>query len=238
MIKAKTVTVMVGTSQKPEFLPYIRAATRTHRDTTGGHLLFIDNEIHTAAHEANSNVIREELRLLGYDYHRYEECFNLNLLYNLGASMTESDYIIYTISDSLFFPQWWTELRAALDSSRCYSAHPRSFEAVHGGLQYFREFQAPSAIRETALIETQDPPCYVTAMKREKGHVWDEDFPGWEQDCDYWETLKKMGVQSVINPRSRVDHLWAPISGHMDMVHEATVSRADSTSNLRKKWNK
>ena len=215
MIKAKTVTVMVGTSQKPEFLPYIRASTRTHRETTGGHLLFIDNEIHTAAHEENSDIIREELRLLGYDYHRYEECFNLNLLYNLGTSMTESDYIIYTISDLLFFPHWWTELRASLDSSRCYSAHPRSFEAVHGGLQYFREFQS-----------------------RETGHVWDEDFSGWNQDCDYWETLKKMGVQSVINPRSRVDHLWAPISGHMQMTNDWQASCNISAENFKRKWNK
>ena len=70
------------------------------------------------------------------------------------------------------------------------------------------------------------------------GHVWDEDFSGWNQDCDYWETLKKKGVKSVINPRSRVDHLWAPISGHMQMTNDWQASCNISTENFKRKWNK
>jgi len=203
-----TVTIMPIVCQHPAQLAIYRAAFRSHKATCDSKLIAIFNENHTKEHTKFASLMREELNRLGYDWVHYHDEFNLNKIYNYGLDRTESEFVVFSIADTLFLGDWLTPLKTLLATGKYHSVQGVSRENGDGYFCYYDKAKEQVG----GVLETTEPCGYHFVMRRDKGFRWNEEVGIYYPDIFYREELARIGEVCAVCAHSHVEHLGAPIA--------------------------
>jgi hypothetical protein len=222
--------IMPGSCRNHKLFEICSKAVKTCHQTCRANLIFLDNNAGGGYSEAFSRL----LPILGYQYEYIKEPFNISRFLNLGASMANTEYIVYSNADVVFYPDWLENIiELWKENPEFYSMHPYSFHKTHEGL-CFRSDTEP----EKRVVRCDHPGgSGVTVMRKKDGHIWDEKFGYWEQDVDYWKWMKQNGKIAGVCYNSRVDHLIEGIIKEIEPPDALDSIKKEGTEMLKKKWN-
>lgn len=137
--------------------------------------------------------------------------FNINKLYNEGTNLTNKEYIMYSNSDIIFYPEWYYNLLNwfdKIDNLFVISPFTKAFDWDQNPNGVYR--------KDTTLInefyDTIHMPGWFYCFQRKTNYIWDERFKAHYQDNDFVLTVEKMRnenpiLKSGIAYNSRVDHM-------------------------------
>jgi len=166
------------------------------------------NEIYDEGHKSMAEHFTKYLKDLDYGWFYYNESFNLHKIYNFGLDKTESDFVVYSIADTLFVGDWLNPLKALLATGKYHSAQGVCSNNYDGFYTYAESsLKAPGG-----LLETTEPFGSHFVMRRKDGFRWDEEVGRFYPDVFYREFLRETGQLVAIYAHSHVEHLAAPIS--------------------------
>lgn len=137
--------------------------------------------------------------------------FNINKLYNEGTKLTNNEYIMYSNSDILFYPDWYYNLLGwfdRIDNLFVISPFTKAFDWDENPNGVYR--------RDTTILDefydTIHIPGWFYCFQRKTNYIWDERFKAHYQDNDFVFTVEKLRnenpfLRSGIAYNSRVDHM-------------------------------
>lgn len=227
-----TVTIAPATIQHYAHVAFYRAMARSHKNTCDSKLYFIFNEIYTDEHKAMAERFTRELTDLDYGWVYYEGDFHLNKLFNCGLDNTESEYVVYSIADTLFLGDWLTPLQKLIDTGEYHSVQGTSRENYDG----FYSYRDLAAEEPGKVLKTQGPCGYHFLMRRDQGYRWDEEVGLFYPDVLYREYLLATNQFAGIYADSHVEHLGAPISYLRTHYGETWTDRELRERNLIESW--
>lgn len=212
----KTATIMPGTALNHKVFAMICRAIKSHKQSCGAHLFFIDNPGDNPSLQAE---MEKFVKSQGYDYVLLKESFSLTKFWNFGFDLAKDDYeyVVYSNADVVFFEYWlhyilehWNQ-----DENRAkyFSLHPYVYSPVKRGLN-FRDTTIP----DHSVVDCDHPQLHLSVFRTDDAYRWDEQYIRWECDCDYWMWLKQQNLMAGVVRSSRVDHVVGGLNSSISSV--------------------
>lgn len=187
-----------------------------------------------------------------YIFQTFDEPFNMNKFYNYGLPFLNKSYpyIMFSNSDLIFKTGWLEECIKVFETKKDAgivfpSSTIPTYQyniATENGKKSFSGFRVGPPTNEI-IQETGDScPGWMFLFKRELWQIidyWDEDFPGWYQDWDMYQTILTLGKKAYYTRNATVDHLegqtFKPlIEENTTEYHRLTLGK----ETYLKKWKK
>jgi hypothetical protein len=177
------------------------------------------------------------------------EQFNMNKFYNTGYDESvDYDFIAFTNSDLIFYPGWFENCAAQLDSK----LHPNAgimvpasslptsqlLKATQNGTKEVGAFRIGAERKEIRLIDEVSGPGWLFLFSRECWLTfmpWDEELAGWKQDWFAYQKLAHLGWKAYVDLSSTVQHLEGKTflhirskdpKEHYRLTHDPSVEKA------------
>lgn len=177
------------------------------------------------------------------------EQFNMNRFYNIGFDESvEYDFAAFSNSDLIFYPGWFENCAAQLESKLYPNAGmmiPASslptgqlIKATQGGKKEIGAFRLGSERKEIRPIDEVSGPGWLFLLSREcwiSFRPWDEELAGWKQDWFAYQKLSHLGWKAYVDLSSTVQHLEGKTflhlrskdpKEHYRLTHDPSVEKA------------
>lgn len=194
-------------------------------------MFVLENNSTTEQHSKWRDLVLESNQTFYY----CNEPFNMNYYYNIATKMTNNEYIFYCNSDLIFYENWYVNLLGWFDKiPNLFTISPFT-KAFDWDLNPQGVYQIKTNLREE-FFETESLPGWINCIPRKHNFIWDEQFVGHHQDCDFCYTVADMRktnplIKSGIAYNSRVDHM-----GGQTAKNCVTNYGNDGYEKLKKKW--
>lgn len=206
-------------------------ALRTLRDSCDARVLALMNN--TPEGKLRDSIIAQ-CKSLNIECRYIDGPFSLSRFWNLGRSLTSSEYIAYANQDCIYFRGWLDNMiELWREEPDYYALWPWSLCDHDMGIAY------PQKVQYERRILRHHHPATLLLMRLDSGYVWDEQFNSWEMDADFIRHVESKGLKIGMCLNSRVDHFSSFINSNVDI--EQNYGSEDfydeATERLRKKWN-
>ena len=167
--------------------------------------------------------------------------YNMNRFYNIGTQMTESEYVMYTNSDLIYYDNWHDNLiswYSKIENLFCISPFSKAFDwdnsddvlnkrsIYRKNLNYIEDFYSTVHIGG-----------WFSCFPRKENWIWDENFKAHYQDADMVKSIEKICLEknkiSGFTLNSRVDHLLGGTAKNADVADFYTM---EGRNEMTKKW--
>jgi len=187
-----------------------------------------------------------------YVFDNIEKPFNMNKFYNYGLPFLNNDfpYVLFCNSDLIFKSGWLEECIKVFNSNSDAgvvfpSSTIPSFQfgiATQNGEVSSAGFRVGPP-RDVIIEETGDScPGWMFLFQKQfwdKIGFWDEDFPGWFQDWDMYQTILSLGKKVYYTRNATVDHLEGQTFKPLLKENTTEYDRLNKgKETYKKKWKK
>ena len=170
-------------------------------------LLIVENNSNESLHNIWKNYVKSK----GQNFIFSKTEYNMSKLYNEGTNLTYNEYVMYSNSDLLFYPEWYYNLLNWFDVINdlfVISPFTKTYdwEDLDSGV-YRKDVTLKNHFHDTPYM-----PGWFYCLKRSSNYIWDERFRAHYQDNDFVLTVENMrsknvNIKSGIAYNSRVDHI-------------------------------
>lgn len=191
-------------------------------------------------------------RTFKYIFQKFEEPFNMNKFYNYGLPFLSNHYpyVLFCNSDLVFTKSWLEEcIKVFIKKPDAGVVFPSSsINSYQFDIATQSSTSSSAGFRvglptDEIIEETGDScPGWMFLFKKEFWDIigyWDEDFPGWFQDWDMYQTILTLGKKVYYTRKATVNHLegqtFKPLRQENAIEYDRLTKGKEA---YFKKWNK